>query len=302
MAAYLQPKPTPTRHMLAFSSDQRDPIRYTNPSKYSIVIQEELKKILSARIITAEIPKTEYNVRCDNGCFDIMEVVDDVITEYQLCFPTGDYDICRLVEEMGKLIIAAGLTNTYIINVIDGKLCIESTGFFELSFKDTLSSDRIVENSTKTSYEIVKMGKCAKNCGTSCVKGSARVLLGFNIDSYEACEDTDTSTWKLCSPNKVNLTGEKVVYLHISTDTTRLDHVESKSQGANGAFCRIPLNVAQNDIVFYSHYYQSLEHWVACTPLERIRSFNIELKTEDGRLYNTEGLSWCFSIEIMTEV
>ena len=301
-ALYLQPKPTPTRHLIAFNSDQRDPIKNPNPSKYSITLDEELKKVLSARLVTAEIPKTEYNVRCDNSCFNICETVDEVVTDYQLCFPTGDYDACRLVEEMGKLIVDAGITHTYIINIIDGKLCIEATGAFELKFKDTLSADRIVKGGDGTCSEIVKLGKCSAFCDTSCAKGSARSLLGFNIANYVAVEDTDDSLWKLKSPNKVNLIGEKVVYICISTNTTRLDHIESKSQGAREAFHRIPLNCNQNGIVFYRNYYESAEHWVACTPLERIRCFNITLKTDDGRIYNTCGLPWCFSLEVVTEV
>ena len=301
-ALYLQPKPTPTRHLLAFSSAQRDPIKYPNPSKYSIVLEDELKKVLSARLVTAEIPKTEYNVRCDNSCFNICETVDEVITDYQLCFPSGDYDICRLVDEMGKLIVDAGLTHIYTINVVDGKLCIEATGQFELKFKDTLSADRIVENATKTSREVVKYGKCSEFCSTSCQKGSARSLLGFNIANYMAVEDPDTSMWKLCSPNKVNLIGEKVVYIHISTDTSRFDHIESKSAGSNNAFHRVPLNCSQNGVVFYSNWFKSLDQFVCCTPLNRVRCFNIELRTEDGRLYNLSGLNWCMSVEIVTEV
>jgi len=299
---YLQPSPTPTRHLIAFNSEQRDPVKYPNPSKYTIVLEEELKKVLSARIVTAEIPKTEYNVRCDNSCFNICEDVLGTITDYQLCFPQGDYDICRLINEMGMLIVGAGLTHIYTINIIDGKLCIESTGPFELKFKDTLSADRIVENATKTSSEIVKMGKCATFCGQSCAKGSARSLLGFNIANYVAVENVITSMWKLCSPNKVNLIGDKLVYLHISTNTTSLSHVEGKSQGANSAFCIIPMNCSQNGVVFYTNYFQSLEKWVSCTPLERVRSFNIVLKTEDNRIYNLQGLNWCFSLEVLTEV
>jgi len=103
---YLQPSPTPTRHLIAFNSEQRDPVKYPSPSKYTIVLEEELKKVLSARIVTAEIPKTEYNVRCDNSCFNICEDVLGVITDYQLCFPQGDYDISRLINGF----------NTYLYN------------------------------------------------------------------------------------------------------------------------------------------------------------------------------------------
>lgn len=293
---------THRRHNIAFNSNQRDPIKYPSHSNYKITLEEDLNKVLSARIITAEIPKTQYNVSCHNSCFTIAENVEGVITEYELCIPQGDYDACSLTTEIGNLLSTGGLTNTYTINIINGKLCIESTDRFELKFKDTSSADRLVDNSTQTGKVIVNMGKCSEYCGISCMKGSARSLMGFNIDNYIAIENDDTSLWSVKSPNKVNLIGDKVVYIHITTNTTRLEHIESRSQGANGAFARIPLNAQQNNVVFYRNIYESMEHWVACAPLERIRSFNIELRTEDGRLYNTCGIPWCFSLEVLTGV
>ena len=81
---------------------------------------------------------------------------------------------------------------------------------------------------------------------------------------------------------------------------TSISQVMSESQGAMGTFYRIPLNAEKNHIAYF-HNQDCCSYYFKCGNILRMKNMHLELRTADGRLYNTCGIPWSILIEVHTE-
>jgi len=275
-----------TKHFISIDSDQRDPVRYPDASDFQIVLFNELKNVLYIKLLDAQIPVSDFNVHEFNNGF----VLTDNGTDYPLQLPVGDYDANKLITELTNLVTPLATTNVYTFSIVNGQLRIQGTGGvlpYEFKFAPPAQfADSIRQASGDSEQEIV-------------LNQSARQILGFNIANYIS---VGGPIGEILSPNKINLTGQKAVFLYLSSNAhDSYPMVESKSQGGRDTFYRIPLSAPRNTYTFFQNDYNF--SYLLGTTGRRARKFTVQLRTNDiRRLYNTRGLPYCIQLEIGSSI
>lgn len=275
------------KHFLSFDSSQRNPVRFPNPNDYVETLFNEIKNVLYVKLLDCQIPVSDFNVNEFNNGF----VLTDNGVDYPVTLPPGDYDSNKLITELTSAVTAlVGPTNVYTFSIVNGMLRVQGTGGvlpFTLKFAPPAQfADQIVSASGGTEQEVI-------------LNQSARTVMGFTIADFTS---VGGPIGEILSPNKISLVKDKVVYIYLSSsDKDSLPMVESKSQGARDTFYRIPLSSPRNTYTFFKNDYNF--SYVPNPPLRRVRSFRIQLRTENGReLYNTRGLDWCMSLEVASSL
>lgn len=265
--------------ILRVDSEDRDVVAYPNANKFIYPIPDGgIQNVVYMKLIDAEIPVSDYNVNEYNNGFVL---VDDGV-EYPIELPIGDYDVNKLIVELGNVITPLATTNVYSFSVVNGKLVIEGTGGtlpFELRFAPPAQfADEHTLSNFGTSY-------------ITCFNQSARKVLGFDIADYTS---VGGPIGVITSPNKIDLTGDKYIGLDLGL---QINAVNSKNESIKDVFYIIPMSSPRNTVNFTFNDYNLSR--VMPTPIRDLKEFNIELKTTNiKRLYNLRGLNFSFGLEI----
>lgn len=264
-----------TKTLLAIHSDQRDPIAFPNSSKFTQTFSTTFNKVSGIRIVQCEIPNSEFNIRCDNNTFTICE--EDICVDISV--PEGEYDVCSLISEIQELLNNNDeLLGTYTLTTKNGKLIISSTVEFILKFEDRI---------------------CPSNCkgGNVFIKGknSIRSVLGFT--ESEVISNLVDGFYVVQAKYKINLLGVSVVYIYIRVGDVVISQVMSESQGAMETFYRVPLNSKKNYISYF-HNQDCCSYYYKCSQIIKMKNIHLELRTSEGRLYETCGIPWSILIEV----
>jgi len=265
------------RHFINIDSRQRSINKYTNSNNYVINLVDKYYNVIYCRLMTAEIPNTDFNITEHNNHITF---VDNGVT-YNITIPVGDYDSARLLTELDTAFNAAGATNTYSFTLVDQRLQIEATGGvlpFQLLFATGQYSDRIADAGDGT---------------TMVVRGSdARIVMGFNIADYTSGPG-DPSV--LLSPNKINIDCPRYIMLDLGRDFTKVEAIDGVTRDK---FYKIQMNVPCNDCVFLTENQSQKRVKVFDPPIPLVNQFHIKFYTYDGYLYNFRGFENSFTLEI----
>lgn len=257
---------------------------FANPNKFSVQFNQPYKNVIYVKLISADIPKTDFNVNESNNGF----VLTDDGTDYPIELPIGDYDSAKLITELTTSLNALGATNAYTVGIDNGMLSVEGTGGvlpFMLKFSSPAQfADEYVNSNGGTNTEIM-------------YNQSARIIMGFNIADYTS---VGGPIGIITSPNKIDLSGENNVYICIKTDGySEFNYLDSINQNINDCFYLVPLQSSSNTISFFTNNYDHSN--IFESPLKKVQKIFIELRTEKNRLYNTRGVDWGMAIEFGLE-
>ena len=259
---------------------------FKNPNKFTYQLLTPLKNVLYAKIIFANIPATKFTITKYNNGFVLCE--DE--TNYPIELPVGDYDTDKLICTLVELLNSQGAQNAYSVKIENGKLLIQGSADppveFQLKFAPPAQySDQYVYSNGETNTEVM-------------LNQSIRTIMGFCIEDYTSVPNTEDPTiFEILSPNKIDLVGDKEVYIYIKTDGGHeFNLIESINQNLNNCFCVVPLDAPRNTIVYYKNQFNQRK--VFYTPLKKLEKMFIELRGCDYRdLYNTCGVNWSMAIE-----
>lgn len=266
------------RNLIAINSEDRDSTAFPNASNFRLTLDNTINNVIGIRLLQSEIPVSEFNIREDNNTFTITELLDTPIT-VGISVPEGDYDSCSLITEIQELLNTnSNLTGTYTLSLTNGKVSISSDVSFEIEF-----SDEIKQNICKSGHTYIP--------GSNSI---ARVLGFTECKVYSTVQDTQNV---LQAPNKINLQGPRVIYLHIKHGSTQISQILSQSQGGRGALFRIQLDAPHNCTAYYQNQ-DCCSYYYKCAPIAKLKELTFELKTESGRYYSTSGIPWSILIEI----
>jgi hypothetical protein len=163
-------------------SKDRNTALYQNPNEYEITFDDDINDVVSAQLISADIPFTSYLV---NDYFNSLYVTIDGITT-KLTLTTGDYTPAGLATHM------------------QSKLNEVSTDDFSVVY-DTLKDNFLFKS--KVVFTLVFNG----------ISNPLNMLLGFKTQSYTSSESLDNTPYVnvIQSPYRKNFNYNKYVYLGI---------------------------------------------------------------------------------------
>lgn len=265
------------RRFLNIDSRQRTINKYPNSNNYVINLVDKYYNVIYCRLMTAEIPNTDYNINENNNKITL---VDNGIT-YNLELPVGDYDEVSLLMELDTIFNGVGASNTYTFTLVDKRLQIDATGGvlpFQLLFATGPFSDKIANAGDGTTM-VVK-------------GGDARTVLGFNIFDYTSGPG-DPSI--LLGPNKINISCPKYIMLDLGPKFRKIDAIDGVTRDK---FYKIQLNVPCNECVFLTENQSSKRIKTFDPPIPSLEQLHVKFITYDGPLYNFRGYDNSFTLEI----
>lgn len=253
-------------------SRSRDYGDYPNPNNYHIELEQTYKDILEIELISANIPKSEYNINNSNNVihFDVSG------TEYTAVLPVGNYILSDLLTDLETQMNGSGSGVTFSIteNTKTNKITISGSAIFTLLFNG--GSEPGPNNSTRSIYKESSIG----------------YNLGFSrVDLSGLTAYTGTMIY--------DISGENYVLLYIRG----LENLETSSTGVSGigkSFTKINLNTDFNTVKFYSKnndYYSNIFY---TTPKASLYHLEIKFYSYNGSLYDFNGLEHSLQFKIKT--
>jgi hypothetical protein len=157
---------------------------FTNPNNYEIVLDDDINDVVSAQLVSADIPFSSYMI---NSSFNSMQITFSNVSHI-ITLDTGDYDVTDLAEH------------------IEEKMNTISASTFQITY-----------NSRKDNYIIKSKSPFSINFAEPNSRASLAMLLGFATKTYNSSVDTSSAPYVhvITSPFRKNFNYNKYIYLAI---------------------------------------------------------------------------------------
>lgn len=267
-------------HILVIDSRDRNYDDHPSPNSYRFSFDHPYDNIVSISLLSAEVPKSQYNVNSSNNKIYFQETNAQVSggTFLEATIPVGDYTLATLKTALESAMNGVG-TATYTLdittNAAQSKVALSSTlggvDLFNLLFNGGTEN---FGNKTRSVYRDSSIGP----------------VLGFNrTDKTESGSYTGDA--------RVNLNGDAYVLMKF-TDFPYMD-AGINSDGAQNAFAKIPLDTHTDNV----KYHKEGDYEIVRT-LEQLHTrldhLDISFVNYDGSLYDFNGLEHSITLKITT--
>mgnify|MGYP001282819417 CR=1 FL=1 len=212
------------------------------------------KNVVSAEVCMSLVPRGEYSIELHRNkfvAFKNVEINDQeaIITE-TLSLETRNYSASEIVSEMNTRLFDFGIT----VSILNGK------NKFEFTCNTAFSIDMI--------------------------EGTTAELFGFQNQIYDSIEID--GNFKIFSPNKYNLIGTDVLYLH-----SNIDESFDTNSGSDSPLA-----------VFYLHDTENNQYWQTFRdnpnrffhPIAKLDKIKLDFKDKNNNHYNFNGLFYNIQI------
>lgn len=276
---------TDTRSQTIFI-DSRDRYynNYPNPNEYEIDLAYGFKDVVSLELISADIPKSQYNIHSNNntlylnktnGASDADLKVKSNYTAVTI--DVGNYSSADLVTELQtKIRVFTGEASTVALDAKTNKITLGTLGNdFVIYLNDSVSSDTGRTKLKPTS-------------------GSLANILGFSANS----QYVSANGGSLVASGGLNINGENYIVLKIDN----IDRAEGSNNIFRGAFAK--LSVADKSFGDYKQLKVSdfgAKNIEIFNPyLGRLNKLKLSFYNHDGSLYDFNGYEHCIAFEVKT--
>lgn len=253
--------------VISIDSRDRNTDSYPDPNMYQIDFGDTLKNVFSIELLSAIVPKSDYNINSNNNTIYFSENGGSEITA---SIPEGNYTITELLTAIGSAMTSSsGLSWTYTATYDSktNKITI-TTGnvirIFELYFIG--GTEKYGESSTRSTYKLYSIGS----------------TIGFTRTDL-------TGSYTYTGTNQYNLTGENYLMLKMENFGTMIG-TETSNKSISGAFTKINLNVSQNEFKYYNNGQEYISKLEFGSPIGKLSQMNIRFYNYDGSLYNFNGM------------
>lgn len=259
-----------TVHTLHIDSRDRDPQAASSPSKYTVRLPQKFKKVISARLVSAEIPSSFYVFRASYGNTSLNTIVNGVAKT--ITIPDGNYSGSTM---------AVALRNAL------------NEAYQPWTFNVTLS---------KTTLKLTIINLDGYDVGvdtTTDAAGSREWGLGF----FLGFEKNAILTGPVVTAPRVCATNP---YTYLVLDIEELNGafeggLDGSAMATRGCFAKIPFSANSFEYVFLDASSASatpLSYKPPITSLDRLR---VKWRFHDGRAVDFEHLEHSFTLELTTK-
>lgn len=254
--------------------DSRDRNYETHPdsNNYEIELDTTFKDVLEIELLSASIPKSEYNINGSNNTihFDVGG------TEYTAELAVGTYtSLSTLLTDLKAAMDSSGsgLTYTLTSSTLTNKITISATGAFDLLF----------------------------NGGTEKYGAETRNIykensIGYNL-GFKRIDLTGASTYT--AQNIYNIEGENYVLLNIR-DLENLSSTDISKSSIRNSFTKINLNTDLNTTKYHTITNDYETKLIFKTPRNKLADMEISFYNYNGSLYDFNGLEHSLYFKIRT--
>ena len=263
------PPATRTYHVLIDSRDREDPEGST-PSHYRITLPVRLRNVLSARLISAEVPSSFYVFQ---SAYDNTSISMEIDGErHDIAIPDGNYSAATLALALNVAIVAAFPSYTFKVTV--------SASTLRMTIQSVDGYDMILDTTTTS---------------TKSTEWGLAYYLGFEKNSIYA-GPTITSP-RVVSPNP---------YSYIVLDIEELRGVYEGSpdgggMAAHGCFAKLPINANSFEYMYLDAQAVSEKPIEFAPPLASVDRLRIGFRFHDGRFVDFQSLENSFALEFVVK-
>lgn len=257
---------------------------YPNSNEYIVDLAYGFKDVISLELISADIPKTQYNVHSNNntlylnktnGASDADLKVKSNYTAVTI--DVGNYSSSDLVTALQTKIRAFTGTNATV--TLDAKTQKLSLGVLGADFRIYLN-DSVSSSTGATKLEPTS--------------GSLANMLGFSANT----QYISASGASLAASGSINMNGENYIVLKIDN----IDRTEGSNNTFRGAFAK--LSVADKSYGDIKQLKVS-DFGAKCIEvfnpyLGRLNKLKLSFYNHDGTLYDFNGAEHCLAFEVRT--
>lgn len=248
-------------HYLLIDSRSRNYDNHPEPNNYDINFNKTFNDILEIELISANIPKSEYNINNSNNTihFNVSS------TDYTAVLSNGNYDISTLMSDLETVMngVGSGVTFTITEDTKTNKITISGSGSFDLLF---IGGTEKIGLSTRTKY----------------LDSSIGYTIGFKREDL-----TGNTTYT--AQNIYNLNGENYVLLYIQ-DLENINTGNYSVSGVSNSYAKINLDTDVNTTKYYSSNSDYVSKITFTVPKQTMSRMEIMFYNYNGSLYDFNGL------------
>lgn len=240
---------------------------YSDPNDYQIVVNKykKLKNVISARIIEAMIPNSEYIINNNNKFIDILFNS----TIYNVELTIGNYTFSSLSAEINNKI--ASFTST---NIADWTIILNNTDTFTTS----------IENNNSNDFTLLFETGPNNDCSTA-------NILGFKK------KDVESSNFKVISDFSYHLNSTKYVDIKIDEIPDIGTTLDIREDLQTHILKRIPIDVEFGKEAFYQSG-NGDNNYNYFSPIE-LSKLNIKIFNDNGKIYDSNRIDNYFLLELI---
>tara|TARA_B100001094_G_scaffold310830_1_gene345871 strand:- start:511 stop:1548 length:1038 start_codon:yes stop_codon:yes gene_type:complete len=225
----------------------------TDSSK-TFYFNSPFKNVVSAEVCMSLVPRGEYSIELHRNTFVAFKNItingEPAVSTETLSLETRDYSVSEIISELNTRLSNFGIS----VAILTGK------NKFEFSCNTAFSIDMI--------------------------KSTTAEMFGFQDQIYESIEID--GSFKIFSPNKYNLIGTDVLYLH-----SNIDESFDTNSGSDSPLA-----------VFYLHDNDNNQYWQTFRdnpnryfhPIAKLDKLKLEFKDKNDNNYNFNGLFYNIQI------
>jgi hypothetical protein len=250
--------------ILSIDSKFRNRTLYPNQNKYSIILDQSYREIVSIELTNIIIPNLIYNINNYNNKLSFRETPNEII---DIIIPPGSYDIADLIDTIENLLNTSsynGATYQILVNNISHILTFTqltpgTATIFELLF---FGYNEKIDNTLIPQYKDNSIGQ----------------ILGFQPDNYSG------SVINSIYPYSLN----QLTYLNLYVNkNNKFRHIESNNDATKGCFCVIPITTNNNNSYIYNKNPAFINNAYIkefIEPIPHLQQIDIEFRDQNNNL------------------
>lgn len=259
-------------YYILVDSRDRNYETHPEPNKYEIELDTTFKDVLEIELLSANIPKSEYNINNSNNTIHFQVGA----TEYSASLAVGTYtSLSTLLTDLKTAMdgSGSGLTYTLTSSTLTNKITISATGSFDLLF-----------NGGTETYGLETRNIYKENS------------IGYNL-GFKRLDLTGASSYD--AQNIYNISGENYVLLNIK-DLENLSSTDNSKSSIRNSFTKINLNTDLNTTKYHTITNDYETKLIFKTPRNKLADLEISFYNYNGSLYDFNGLEHSLYFKIKT--
>ena len=264
-------------HTILVDSRDREAPTATSPSAYRVTLPLKLRRVVSARLVSAEVPSSFYVFRAEYGNTSLRVLVNSVA--HDITIPDGNYTASQMAlalrtalnEAFAPLAFNAAVSKTTL------KLSIQNLDGFDVSVDTT---------------------------ATAAAGGTTAPVTEWGLGYYLGFRKDEVVTGAVVTGSRVMSTNP---YTYLVLDIEELNGSHEGGNGgatpmaSHGCFAKIPFSANSFEYVFMDARAVSDKPATFSPPIATLDRLRVRFRFHDGRLVNFDDLEHSFTLELVTK-
>lgn len=256
-------------HQVLIDSRDRESPDDTSSSQYRITLPVRLRNVVSARLVSAEIPSSFYVFTQAFGNTSLHCEIDGV--QKSIAIPDGNYTAASLAVALKTALMSAFNPFTFRVTVSAStlRITIECLEGYDMILDTTSASEKVTE-------------------------WGLAYYLGFEKNTVYS--GPSITSPRVVSPNP---------YSYLVLDVEELNGVHEGSpdgggMAAHGCLAKLPLNTNSFDYMFVDTQNVSHSPVEFSPPIQTLERLRVAFRFHDGRVVDFQSLENSFTLELVT--